>query len=176
MQWTGSLAASMETTEDYEYARAYAIYGIDVRQDGVGTLATYQRVHEVFAGWSGWGYGPTAAKAVNDVRTFVLPIGSGAPLRFIFSLTAAAEAQHRAAPWDQVYIGGSASSDFYNTAKIIGLEFRDSNNAPVADFTDYAFVGGAQVFPSTVPEPRTWALLGTGLLGLGVVARRRRAA
>ena len=30
--------------------------------------------------------------------------------------------------------------------------------------------------PTVVPEPSTWAMLATGLLGLGVVAARRRKA
>jgi hypothetical protein len=38
--------------------------------------------------------------------------------------------------------------------------------------TDFAVAGPV----STVPEPSTYALMGTGLLGLAVAARRRRSA
>ncbi len=65
---------------------------------------------------------------------------------------------------------------FGHTAGLAGVRILDATDADITASTPFTFVNGTQfVTPSsTVPEPSTWALLGTGLLALAGVARRRR--
>jgi hypothetical protein len=73
--------------------------------------------------------------------------------------------------------GVSAVSSFQNSAALSSVRFYDQDGNEITSQVSYRFANGAVVVPlATVPEPGTWALLGTGLLGLGVVVRRRRAA
>ena len=44
-----------------------------------------------------------------------------------------------------------------------------------ADTETVSFTGAPDSVEQLVPEPETWALMATGLLGLGMLARRRRA-
>jgi hypothetical protein len=75
---------------------------------------------------------------------------------------------------------GALDADYSHTGRIAYIQAFDESGADIsgsvavstASGVTYTF--GAPV--STVPEPGTWALLGTGLLGIGgVTARRRRA-
>ena len=63
--------------------------------------------------------------------------------------------------------GGQLTLTFTgNSNQSAGDEFYGINNVVIT----------GDLVPSAVPEPGTWALLGTGLAGLGVVARRRATA
>jgi hypothetical protein len=61
-----------------------------------------------------------------------------------------------------LYAGGS-QADFFSRYP-----------APVTAYTLSLDITSSQVLPSAVPEPGTWSLLGTGLLGLGALYLKRR--
>ncbi len=72
-----------------------------------------------------------------------------------------------------VIVGGESYVDFYNTATITGLTFRDANNTVLNNYT--MTTGSAHNY-STVPEPAT--ILGlaipTLMVGLGRLRRLRK--
>ena len=73
-------------------------------------------------------------------------------------------------------IASYARGAFGNTAGLAGVRVLNASGTEIAN-VNYSFANGTQfVGPATtVPEPSTWAMLGTGIGLLGMVARRRAA-
>ncbi len=74
---------------------------------------------------------------------------------------------------ENYYLWSRVTGDFGSTAGLTGVRFYDAGKTQQLSGVSYAFVNGTQ-FVTTTPEPGTGALLGTGLLAIGGVARRRR--
>ena len=77
-------------------------------------------------------------------------------------------------------ITGSASSDFFSTARLNSIVFFDANGVDVSNQVGFTAASGANYpiglptdDPNVVPEPGTMALFATGLALLGGAARRR---
>jgi len=113
-----------------------------------------------FSSCEGFGIvGPNVAQTVN------------LSIPFVFGVPLATQLQFQAGTG----IGGLV--DFFNTASLQALQVFDSNgtqiqNASVLSDSGFSYaVAGA---PTSVPEPASLLLLGTGLLGMSAFRYRRR--
>lgn len=75
----------------------------------------------------------------------------------------------------QQVLSARAWGFFGHTAGVAGVRILDANDNDITASTPFTFLNGTRfVSPSsTVPEPSTWALLGTGVLALAGATRRR---
>jgi hypothetical protein len=68
---------------------------------------------------------------------------------------------------------GTAEADYARTGRITAVRVLDAQGNGITARVTLSFASGASYGVAVVPEPGTWALLGTGLLALGAVTRRR---
>jgi hypothetical protein len=98
---------------------------------------------------------------------------------FTFNLSLVAEVMLQNLGGAPVNVAGLLGSDFSQTATVSGFQVFDAAGQDMTAESQVVFRSGFAVplgAPTTVPEPATVVLVAAGLAGVGMIARRRRAA
>ena len=115
--------------------------------------------------------------AANVTWTPILPVGQSGLVEYCARAISRASFRNQLPFPQKAY--GSSDSDFGSTSVLSGISAFDANGTDITSDTEFVFASGVDIprgMPAVVPEPSTWALVGTGLVGVAVLARRRRVA
>jgi hypothetical protein len=144
------------TVSTFDDSGEYAFLGVSITQDGTSTGYT----------------GATFYTSPLGPTTFYLqPPVAGQPFSFIFWLDTLATTN----PLDMV----SGETNFYNTATLESVEALDANGNVIPgvswELSDGTLIGqNGVVSVGSTPEPTTFTLLGTGLIGLAAIKGRKQ--
>jgi hypothetical protein len=145
-----------DTTEPGKTGSAWGVdFSINTQPGGVGTL----NISDI-----------TATLTFNDAVTHVT--GSGNPLAIPdnakFGTTAVQNSE--SGSFLAAVAGDASFSDLVNDTYTFTLDIFNANDALIASDTIVVQAGTG----APVPEPASLALLGTGILGMAIVRRRRK--
>ena len=172
MAWDGTLSAGVSSNGELATASANASWGFDVEPTGSTPIVFYGKGAGAFADAGTTLQGAT----VNDVQTFLLPIGFFASydMQWFVNTSAVIADGGPATPSGPGTFGASAVADLSHTGKIVGFRFLDAAGQDVTSSVSWQFLNGTQIYAaSTVPEPALLPLVGAGLLALGTLVRHR---
>ena len=197
---TGSLYAAANGERGHAYAGVGYTAGV-TGGPGAQTQYAFASACYIFGCFDRWTVSATASGGGNDVEQLVVSERRGVTLELTPGQLNVFTVFLELSTWTGVTGGwllddpkpysGSAGAFFQNTAGLLSLALTgsDANGDPV-DLSDVpiTFSAGLGFLPdgpsdipdlpfpqvTATPEPGTWALLATGLLALGAVARRRR--
>ena len=170
VSWDGQIAGHLKFLNPDIYnlgqgGSASATWGFKATSPD-GQLANFQKD----ASLGVYRYQTDEVVNVADVRTFVVPVGASGYIDFMYDLIVSA--QIAGTFYGNIQVSGQLSTNFANTGELVGLVARDASGMDITAQTQYTFANGTQI--TAVPEPVTWAMLGSGLLAMGGFVRRRR--